>query len=70
MDILIKNMEMPKCCFKVSNNGSAILCQFYDWCRDKGIKPNKNARPKDCPLVEVREVMTSQDHKKKLYMEV
>ncbi len=56
-DVLIKDVEMPKCC---------IECEWYTWydsdyygvhaCRKTGTMPIDNAeteRAEDCPLVEL-----------------
>lgn len=61
MDILIKNMEMPKSCYSevYSENG---YCPFhcFDYhggshCTISACKCLKTRRPKDCPLILVPE---------------
>ena len=61
MDILIKNMEMPKSCYSevYSENG---FCPFhcFDYhggshCTISACKCFKTRRPKDCPLIPVPE---------------
>lgn len=61
MDILIKNMEMPKACYSevYSENG---FCPFhcFDYhggshCTMSACKCLKTRRPKGCPLVHVPE---------------
>ena len=56
-DLLIKNMEMPKCCYSDSwSEDGTCLFHFFSYeggshCSISECKPLKTKRPMDCPLV-------------------
>lgn len=58
-DVLIKNMEMPKSCYSDEFKYCPFLFFDYDTkshCElSDDIRCTKTKRPKDCPLIEVKE---------------
>ena len=58
-DILIKGMEMPiGCGWRTENAYTFAQCPLYERCLEKGIRLTRESRPKNCPLVEVKEAKT------------
>lgn len=58
MDILIKNMEMPKTCAWRENKGGCLhTCFLYYYCHAHTVYTYKenDARPSGCPLIEVKD---------------
>ena len=81
-DVLIKNMEMPKACYRKNENGFCPFL-FYSYAGESycGLAPCRcltTKRPKDCPLVEVKEAKVGDLYEvkkayvtgKKIWMEV
>ena len=64
MAIIIKNMEMPKCCDDCPIAYDYMCCSITDtkfWGEDDTYPDSSESRMSDCPLTEIYEGRTNND---------